>query len=410
MNDMTKLMESGAVQTVGQIIGDDPFVEVVERCEPARLDDAPAFPEPGIYFGMDDEAYHAIEACSATRLKKLAVSSMDMWGESNLNPDREVDNSPFKALGKAYHKRIVEGPEAYAAAYAIDLDKRDYPKALVSSDEIKHAIREAGFKPLGRITEEGGLNRAARKEDWIRQLLDIAPETDIWDDMVARHEAATKGRAQISAKQHRRIEIAARMIERDPDLSKAFAGGHPEVAVFWYCARTGAPMKAKLDYLKLKAIVDLKSFSNSVGRPVDRAIDFAISGQRHFMGVIIYREAVATAKTMIAATDGACVFSADGADEAIHADRVAWARKLAAQTEPPVCLWVYQQTGSAPVTRGRIMPVGTVFTITEGAIQALKRKYVACTKAFGTDPWIDVAPIRETADEDVPQSATDFGA
>ncbi|MGL5735486.1 MAG: hypothetical protein ACRCYS_11520 [Beijerinckiaceae bacterium] len=401
-------------------MGDKP--ETIALCEPVTLAGAPPFPTPGIYFGIGDEAYHAIEACSASGLKKLAISTMDYWADSKLNPDREPSDSPFLALGKAYHKRIVEGAEAYAACYAIELDKADYPDALVTMDQIKDAIIEAGEAPISSVAtgqmkpspikadpdRMKPVTRAAKKEDFAAQLIGIDPDVEIWDFMVESHALQNEGRTMISAKQHARIEIAARMIESDPDLSKAFSGGYPEVAIFWHCPKTGAPMKAKLDYLKLKAIVDLKSFGNAVGRPISRAIDFAISNQRHFIGVVIYRQAVEAAKRMIADQGASVVHSCDDPSPEDHEARQDFALRLAKQSEPPTCLWVYQQTGNAPVTRGRIMPVGTVYTITDGALEMLKRRYVECTRTFGADPWLDIAPIEQTIDEEIPQSATDF--
>lgn len=421
--DFDRLRAQGIdVETVGDILGTGNDAPPVERCEPAQLEKSPPFPEPGIYFGMDEDTYHAIEACSASGLKRLAISTMDYWAESNLNPNREIAESPFLALGKAYHKRIVEGADAYAACYAVELDPAAHPDALVTTTQIKAAIIEVGEKPVSSVptgqmqpaptkaepNRMKPVTRPATKDDLIEQLLEIAPDAEIWERMVRAHAEANDGKTMISAKQHARIEIAAAMIERDPDLCKAFSGGHAEVAIFWYCEKTGAPMKAKLDYLKLKAIVDLKSFSNSVGRPISRAIDFAISGQRHFIGVAIYRQAVEAAKKMVQASGLRAIHDCDDPVTEDAEARQNFAFRLAQQTEPPTCLWVYQQTGNAPVTRGRIMPTGTVFSITEGALDMLKRRYVECTRTYGTDPWLDIAPIAQTTDEDIPQSATDF--
>lgn len=411
------------VETVGDILGTGHIEpENLEPVPPVQPPGAPPFPPPGIYFGMDEDHYHAIEALSGTGLKRLAISSMNYWAESGMNEAREIIESPFLALGKAYHKRIVEGEAAYRAAYAIELDRKDYPDAIVTHDQIKAAIIEAGEVPLSSVptgqmkpspikadpNRMVPVTRAAKKEDHIAQLMEIAPDAQVWDRMVAQHAEANDGRVMIAAKQHARIEIAAKMIEADPDLAKAFTGGYPEVAIFWYCPKTGAPMKAKLDRLKTKAIVDLKSFGNPVGRPISRAIDFAISGQRHFIGVAVYREAVEAAKALIREHGLSVIHDCDDPTTEEAEARQDFAFKLAQQTEPPTCLWVYQQTGNAPVTRGRIMPTGTVFTITEGAIRALKRRYVDCTTHFGLDPWVDIAPIVPTTDEDIPQSATDF--
>ena len=414
--------------TVGDILRENPVLPgegvpepAVERTLPARLDGQPEFPEPGIYFGMPEDVYHSINAFSASGAKALSVSSMDWWAGSVLNPEREDDESKFKALGRAYHVRICEGASVYALRYATGLDKADYPDALVSTDDLISAIIEAGHTPVSRI-ETGQMKpaptqkepdrmkpvtRAAKKEDLVAQLLDIAPDAQIWDVLQAQHAAAHEGRTFINAKQNRRIEIAARMIENDPDLRKAFIDGHAEVAIFWFDERTGCPMKAKLDYLKLAAIVDLKSFSNPFGRPVNRAIDFTISGQKHYIGVVVYTQAVEAAKRLIRKHGASVVHWCDPVLDKPD-DLEAWCLRLAKVKDQPTALWVYQQTGAAPVTRGRIQVRGTVYTVTAGGVDALKKRYVECTKAFGTDPWLDIQPITETTDEDIPLSATDF--
>ena len=392
-------------ETVGDILRQNPQLPGEDRAapgpaqpvQPARLDGAPEFPTPGIYFGMDESAYHAIHAFSASGAKKLSTSSMDYWASSPINPDRENDDTVFKSLGRAYHVRICEGTEAFARRYVIELDARDFPDALHTIKQIRAAIEEAGEKPKG-----------TKKEDVAGQLLTISPDAQIWERMVALHAKANAGREMISARFHRQIEIAARMIESDPELRRAFKDGHAEVAVFWYDEKTGCPCKSKIDFLKLLAIVDLKSFSNSQGRPISRAIDFTIASQKHYIGVMFYREAVAAAKRMIRERGASAVAINPFASAEDREATVAWALKLAQQQEAPTALWVYQQTGAAPVTRGRIHPIGTVATVTDGAVQMMKRRYVECTLTYGTDPWLDLAPIAQTTDEDIPLSATDL--
>jgi hypothetical protein len=315
--------------------------------------------------------------------------------------------------------RICEGAAEYARRYTVALDKGDFPDILETTDDIKSALIEAGENPVSRIPtglikihpktgKEAPMTRAAKKDDWIAQLLEVSPDAQIWDAMAAAHEAAHLGTIMISAKQHRRIEIAAKMIEGDPQLSKAFSGGYAEVSIFFYDERTGCPCKARLDYLKLQAFIDLKSMSNPMGRPISRAIDFTIASQKHYIAVMHYRQAIDAAKAMIRA-GGLTVIHIPDALDAKRVEIVNWAIKLHDQKDAPTALYVYQQTGPAPVTRGRIMTIGTVAAITDGYLQAWKADYVRCTKEYQTLPWLDVAPIESTVDENLPLSATDLG-
>lgn len=389
-------------ETVGDILDQmdgaaKPAEEVVANLEPPRLDGQPEFPPVGIYFGMSDEVYHSIHACSASGIKKLSASSMDYWANSPLNTEREDDNETVaKMMGRAYHCRICEGAEVFADRYAVELDQADYGDELcVTVAHLRKAIDALEVKPKG--TAKDGL---------IDQLLDLDPEAKVWDRMIASHAEANAGKTLISPKLYRRIEIAAAMIGGDPQLKDAFAGGHAEVSVFWYDERTGAPMKARFDYLKMNHLVDLKSFANMQGKPVQRAIDMAISNQKYFIPVVVYLEAIEAAKKMIVATKGKCVFALGehGRERSLRQ----WCWEWAHQPAPEV-LFVFQQTGVAPVTRGRKMGRGTVFTVTDFAVQFLKRKWVKCATAYGTDPWLDIEPVTDTEDEAMTWAATDFG-
>lgn len=362
----------------------------VTRIDAPRRHGQPEFPDPGIYFGMTEDDYHSIHACSASGLKKLSVSSMDYWANSPLNVEREDESdSIFKAMGRAYHCRICEGREAYAERYCIAPEKEDYADLCVTVKDIRAAIETFDVKPKG-----------AAKEPLIEQLLELHPEANVWDLIQAKHEEDNRGKTTVSAKTYRRIEIAAAMIGGDPQLGSAFTGGHAEVSVFWYDEATGIPCKARFDYIKMGYLIDLKSFSNMQGKPIQRAIDTAISNQKYYVPVVFYLMAIEAAKKMVIESKGEAAFNCPK-----H-----WAWEWAHQPEPQV-LFVFQQTGVAPVTRGRLMPKGSTYTVTEFAVRGLMRKWRRCVETYGVEPWLDVESVVATVDEELNQwAATDFGA
>ena len=77
----------------------------------------------------------------------------------------------------------------------------------------------------------------------------------------------------------REVRQAAAAITLNAHLVRAFEGGVAEVSVFW--VEDGVPLKARFDYLKPRAIIDLKSFANQRERPVDVAIRAAIAEYRY---------------------------------------------------------------------------------------------------------------------------------
>jgi len=408
--------------TVAETMGDAPTDDTVWQVLPPIHEGQPQFPQPGIYFGMPEATYHAIHACSASGLKHLSVSSMDYWALSTLNQEREDEGEKDsgkltpRQLGHAYHSYIVEGKNAFDKRFVLALDKDEAIMAAaktgrtlcVTIADIRAAIEALDVKPKGTA-----------KDPLIEQLLELDPQAFVWERMLSQYGRDHAGKTFISHKLFRRIAIAKLMIEGDPQLKDAFHGGHAEVSIFWFCPTTGAPMKARLDYIKMQALVDLKSFSNMQGKPVQRAIDMAISNNKYFIPVVVYLEAIAAAKQMIKDSEGKGTawqykwFDKGGGQldyepAPATGNLLDWCWKWAHQPEPQV-LFIFQQTGIAPVTRGRIMPTATTYMINNSAVQFLKRKWVRCAKAYGTDPWLDFEPVVATEDESLTWAATDFG-
>jgi hypothetical protein len=97
---------------------------------------------------------------------------------------------------------------------------------------------------------------------------------------------------------------------------------------------------------------------------------------------------------------GDCVHGTD--------EQAEWAWKWAHQTETE-WLWVFQQKGDAPVTRGVFYPLGgTTKMLTDDIVLRMKRRFREFSETFGTDPWLDVRPVYDLADEDLPASATEI--
>lgn len=405
------------VPQVGDILDGVSDTDLGKPFAPPKHPDMPDFPEPGIYFGMPESTYHSIFACSASGLKKLSISSMDAWSHSPLNQEREEPKPKGemsgKELGRAYHARICEGLEAFNERYYVGLDRdavrfeaeaKGKPLCVTIAD-IRMAIDAAEGKPKG-----------TGKDALIDQLLDLDPDAYVWERIEAKHEEANQGKIKISQKLYRRIEIANAMIEGDPQLRGAFKDGHAEVSIFWYDEATGVPMKARLDFLKMNHLVDLKSLANKMGKPIQRAIDAAISFEKYYIAVVVYLEAIAAAKRMVRDTRAVffTVLPEPEDDqktpyyERSDGDLLKWCWQWAHQPEPE-CLWVFQQTGAAPVTRGRIMVKGTTFLVTDHAVQFLKRQWRLCALTYGTDPWVSLEPVTRTEDEALGFAATDFG-
>jgi hypothetical protein len=339
----------------------------------------PTIHEPGIHFGLDESIYHAHPALSASGIKNLMVSPLDFWARSWMAPEPEEYDSAAMKLGTAFHKRILEGREAFYAGYAAALEPSDYPTALKTNDELKAALQACGMKVSGN------------KADLIERLSAADPSALIWDRIFADHAERNAGRILLAKDTIAKIEIAAAMIEKHPQLSRCFSGGYPEVSIFWTDPETNVPMKSRLDYLKALAIVDLKTFSNPLMKPVDRAIAGAMASGKYHIQTAVYFQAVEHAVEHIKAGR---VFG--------DVDKDWLVRFAAADHGKRQFVFVFQQTGVAPLARGKILNRGMVYECGVIAMRDAQAKFAECLERFGTEIWVDDGEITAFDDTEFP--------
>lgn len=339
--------------------------------------------QDGIYFGLPEESYFAHPAFSSSGIRWLRVSPLDFWSRSWLNPNRpEESPSEFMEMGKAYHKRIVEGRDAFYQCYAAELDAEKYPNALRTNDEIKARLRDMGEKTGGN------------KADLIARLLAVDPSAEVWDTLEREHAEHHGGKILISQPLIEKIELSAAMIEKHPQLCKAFTGGAAEVSIFWHDEETGVPMKARLDRLKARAIVDLKTFSNPLGKPIDRAIATSVASGKYHIQAAVYDEAAKIGARYI--REGR-VFG-DVSPDVL--------KQLSGDGERDF-LFVFQQTGIAPVARGKVLPKGLVFQCGQVVVRESIREFARYYEAFGETPWVDPSDIIAFDDAEFPVYLTE---
>jgi hypothetical protein len=390
----------------------------VEPFVPTVLPNTPELPPPGIYFGMDESTYHALPALSNSGIKRLLASPMLFWADTpwlNAKKREEMaessaDEKIHRVLGRAYHCRIMEGSEVYHSRFAVDLSPEECEGALDGVDQIKAAIKAKGASPVAKVMDThptaGEYPRVAKKSDWIAQLLELDPAARILDVLKTQHREKHADKTFVSRDSYERIEIAAKMVEADPQVRHAFRGGYPEVVLIWHCPDTGVPMKARVDYLKRDVIVDLKSIANQRERSMENAIRYEIAAYKYHLQPCIYAEGVREVRK-IAAKDGRRAIHLH--DESGDDDIAAFVLKWAARTDDPQWLWVFQQKGDAPITRACSYPLaGTTNTVTAYQVLEAKRQFIEFSRTFGCDPWLDVKPIYDLADEDLPPSTCEF--
>lgn len=340
---------------------------------------------PGLYFDLAESAYHGSFALSYSGIKDLRISPLTWWAKSPLNPqqaevlEEEGPSSEAKMLGQAFDARIICGAEYFAARYARAMTHADHPKSLRTADDMKGWL------------EERGLPKTAKNKDaLIERVLAADPTAQIFDVLLDGYQKEHEGKLFLESKWLDKIEVAAKLIEAHPELSKALQGGAPQVSIVWICPKTGIPLRVRLDYLKPRLIVDLKTLEPRGDMPVERAIAKEIGFRSYHIQASLYREACEQIPRMI--RDGR-VFGTpppgllDGLSK--HPKKT-WS-------------WIFQLKGPAPQAFGYVLPeTSFLWAHAETVIDNAKHTFRECLDHFGADPWVDPVGFRNLDDANIP--------
>lgn len=327
----------------------------------------------GVFFDLSESDYHSVEAFSASGAKLLRQSPLDYWARSKWNPlQAEVlaeDASEAKELGSAFDCRIIEGKAAFESRYATKIEPDEYPDCLRTMDEMKAWLKARDMKVSGS------------KDDLMQRIRDVGEMVSLWDDFLEGHKKLHNGKEFLSPDWMGKIEYAAKMIEADPVFGKAFSGGAPQVSVFWTCPVIGVPCKARFDYLKARAIVDLKTVQPMKGNPHAQTINTAIGRYRYHVQATLYMEAATNVARFLKEGE-------TNAANPEHAENGSVLKALMADHQK-TWLWVFQVKGPAPTVIGRTLsPESMICQAARAEIEAMKQLYRLCREKWGTDPWL----------------------
>lgn len=350
---------------------------------------------PGIYFGMPEDEYHADRSLSASGIKDIHVTPLTFWMKSGFNPAKADESSEPKERGKAFHTRLLEGAEAFAERYAVAPQIEDHPEAIDGGAALKARCKELGLPVSGTVAE---LCTRIREKD---------PEAVLWPDIVAKFEAEHAGKTIIKSKLADEIARQVRIVEMHPGTEKALRGGQCEVSIFWTDAQSGVPMKARADYLKSRAVVEMKTFTNPFGKPIDAAIASTVANNKYFVDAIVRLEAVEIAKAMYRQRGAECVFGPAPAPEWLEAF---------ANPQPHAFVFLFLEAGNVPNVRVREFRQRESAKGDENLYwakgHAMFRQgielYRQMLEHYGPDlPWVDPQPMMPFTDQDFPLWALD---
>lgn len=361
--------------------------------------------EDGIYFGMDEIVYHEIPRLSNSGMKKLAVSPLDFWTASWMNSRRKPDrDSKAKKVGRAVHKLLLEGDEAFDLAYAVAPSRDDYPDAIEGNAALQDTCVNLGLKKSGTAAE-----LCAR----IREVDAVVP---LWAEILAEFKDSLEGRVEISRDLWDEIQQMRFVLNHMPEIKGAFANGMPEVTLLWH--ERDVAMKARLDFLKLRGklptILEVKSFGNVMGKPIKDAPQEEIGRNNYFIQPVTYCAARDAIGKMWRAEGMDIVHVLDGPEPPFT-----WLDGVL-RPEKAAVAFIFVQTGGVP----NILPVefieaeqfgGQGWQMNEywrkGRSQFMNglrdfRRYLGM---YGADaPWVTSYNVRRLRDEDFKPWALEY--
>jgi hypothetical protein len=351
------------------------------------MSESPLSFEPGIYFDLPEEQYHAARALSCSGIKHLIVSKLNYW-HKNLNPAREPeDDSGARRFGKAVHSLALE-PERFARTFAPKLSPEDVPGALVTADDLKAFLEANGLPKSGK-----------KKSDLVDRIITSGLPAVIWDHELEKHAALHAGKTFLGSDEGERIKQAAAVLAADPYASAALTGGMPEVSFFVRDPETGVMLKARMDYVRPRSTIDIKTFSNSRGKPVEKAIFEAIYYEGYHLQCVFYNQVRELARQQLAAGE---IRTHGNVSER-------WLKEFT-ETEGHGFVLVFIESAPPFDLRMVLMKeaeahgadLNVYWSSAHMRISDMKQLYAECLSKYGDGPWRDHPPPHQLEDTDLP--------
>ncbi|MBQ2395942.1 MAG: PD-(D/E)XK nuclease-like domain-containing protein [Bacteroidales bacterium] len=217
--------------------------------------------EPCIIRGMPDNIYHTAKGLSRSGLK-LLLDCPAKYYYKYLSGEYEPKEKPSFKIGKAAHKYILEGKEAFEQTYWHN------PYA-----ELKKAEIELLLKEKYNCVEKGLLI------DQMQRLLD--------------YEGIEQKEIELSKSELNMVVGLARSIRLNPEAYAAFKQqGESELSIFWIDDKTGLWLKCRPDFLPYdcRLVPDYKTTSSA--KPENLWTSFIDYG--YHIQAAMYRQGIET--------------------------------------------------------------------------------------------------------------------
>lgn len=347
--------------------------------------------DEGLLFGdtMPFPEYLTAEGLSFHGMKDLAVSPLHYWHKHRSGQFREEDRDALR-WGRIMHTFLLE-PDAFGDRYAVAPRKGDYADLIDTMEDLR-----GWLKPIGE--KVGGT-----KVQLIDRAREAGCELPIWDCIVADWEAANDSREKIKPHELQRLNDLRTVIESDEKASAALSGGYSEVSMFVRDPETNVLLKCRIDKLKTRAIIDLKTFDLRDGQTPKEAINRAFWYLGYFRQGILYHRICGLVREKLKA-----------GEIRVHGDvPTNWLADfetaddcsvgfLFVQGEEPFHMDLVELKRSSMFDGARLY-----WSQAERWIDDQIKEFAKCEATYGDRPWRDPVAGRALQDLDMPQQAYD---
>ena len=209
---------------------------------------------PGVYFGLDADTYLDDPALGSGDMRRLYTDPPGYWWRSPYNPERpERKERQDLHEGRAFHVMLLEGAEVFTDRYIIEPEKHRIANLLVTVQDMKDWLKKRGHTGTGQ------------KRDIMHQIRALNKNVRFWDDVLSdfRELCETKNLEPIKQDLSNHVRAAAEHIRLNPNLEHVFGKGVPEVTVVWDDKKVR--LKARIDFLRVRPVIDLKTIRKPTG-------------------------------------------------------------------------------------------------------------------------------------------------
>lgn len=205
----------------------------------------------GFWLGIPNEAYHALDAISSSKLKAFAKSPQLFKRQyiEELNRHKTVSTNHSLETGTLVHEILLE-PELFQAKYYRALSAVEHPNAIDSMSELKEKAKKLGLKASGTKLELG------------LSIHSADPSVPIFPVMDNMHDKSNHGRVKVDHVVFDDAIRSAKTVLSNSDAASLLTPdeGLPEVSGIFDCLFTGMKKKVRFDFLRFDGIaVDLKT-------------------------------------------------------------------------------------------------------------------------------------------------------